>query len=198
MVFYMTFPAAEFYYNKSLLNEGDVLLCRSNSLFGKLITWWTTKYPEDRGYNHCAMIVAVERNNVFVAEIYNRKGGRIVTLEEFIKDYKRGSIDVFKAMGVNKIVTVKTMLEIMFTRYSGITLLRNAVERFFKFKHTTDDNEPLNMKQGLTCATAIAHALQEGGKDPCPFLRIASVTPADLGRSTALTKICRMDKIDRD
>jgi hypothetical protein len=172
---------------KRLLLSGDVLLCRSNTFIGRVIRFWTKKYWSDAGYCHCAMVVVATDEMILVAEIYNNSGGRIVPIQEFLKEYNEGDVDCFCCQNVNRKGVVNMMLSIMFTKYSWITIIRNAIERFFRSKKTYDDNDPLDLREGLTCATAVAHSLKEGGGiDPCLFLRTGSVTPADLGRTPKL------------
>ena len=164
----------------SKLKDGDIVLCKSNTVVGRLIGLWT-RSP----YVHCGM-VWLGGGVPFVMEFNASSGGRCVPLRNVFKEYGDGMIDVYRCDRLDTVKACEVMERTLSAPYSRCTILRNIFERFFTTRRTFDDADSLDLDHGLTCATAVAYAMEQAGVDPCPNLRTASVTPGDLGRSSAL------------
>lgn len=167
------------------LRSGDLVLCKSETMVGRLISRWTRTARRDPGYAHCGILWLIDRVP-FVMDFTPARGGRFLRLRDFCREYDEGMIDVYRCRDIVAPAAVDAMISLLPRRYSWETIALNILERIFPTWETHNDAEPLDLDRGLTCSSAVAYALETAGRDPCPYLRPASVTPADLGRSPFL------------
>lgn len=166
------------------LCDGDILLFRPTTRYGKIVAWWTKGK-----HGHAAMLM---KNGVFltVLEIFE-EGFRTRSVEDYLKE--SAVIDVYRVTdkGYDGITATSRMFEYRNCRYGWwhafVVGLKHVFPLLFRRKkECSRDHSP-------HCSQAVSYATREGGGvDLVPELPDYKTTPKDLADSKLLKYVCTL------
>lgn len=189
------------------IKTGDVLLFKAPPF--PSIGWWITKYTGGK-HSHVALAMK-ESEHVFCVEQREFKGGRAVNLKTQVEQ-NPSRIDIYRPKDIivsnesvltesNKEFFVKkveyrftpeiakrildTGLELTGTSYGWKTIW-NIFKGYAPFVRLVyrDKNGDDEITKAYVCSTLVTYAYRTNFLDPCPNIKDARTTPADIAQSS--------------
>lgn len=181
-----------------MLENGDVLAWRANSLIGAMIA-----RSEASRYSHAGMVCRCCEDTLMVAEVREFKGGRIVTLSSQVLLYP-GQIDVFKIdtdryPEFDRDGAVRHMIQYAGQEYGywGVAKLALVHIPFIRHRVTASMDDLYVDELPAFCSQAVSGACRlGGGVDPVKHRSDNSTEPGHLPASLLFRYLCTLQGVD--
>lgn len=170
----------------NFIGEGDILLFRPTTFYGRIVAWWTKAK-----HGHAALAMKT-RTGVTVLEIHEN-GYREMSIEEHLS--QGAVIDVFRVdeRKYDRTGAVLEMMEYGGCKYGWLHVFIVAFRFIFPFLFRR--NKECSREHSPHCSQAVSKAVRVGGGiDLVPDVPDWKTAPVDLSKSDRLIYVFTLSK----